>query len=212
MHSVVERLGAIGLVPVVKINDAEQAAPLAHALVAGGLPCAEVTFRTACAAEAIARMAAAEPELVVGAGTVLTPEQVDEAVAAGAQFVVAPGFNPRVVDHAIAAGVPMMPGIANASGVEAALERGLDAVKFFPAEQAGGLAYIQALAGPYAGVTFMPTGGINPANLGSYLACGSILCCGGTWMVKESLLDAGDWAEVERLCAEGAAIVRQVRG
>lgn len=205
MNKMLEQLGQIGLVPVVKINRAEDAVPLARALVAGGLPCAEVTFRTPAAREAIRQMAEAFPEMIVGAGTVLTPAQVDEAVEAGSKFVVSPGFNPEVVDYCLARGVLVMPGVNSPSGVEQCLSRGLEVIKFFPAENSGGLPFIKALAGPYAGVKFMPTGGINPDNLASYTTCPHILACGGTWMVKEDLIDAGRFDEVERLSREAVA-------
>lgn len=212
MNETLQQLHDIGLVPVVKINDAANAVPLAKALVAGGLPAAEITFRTAAAAESIRAIAEACPEVVVGAGTVLTTKQVDEAVAAGAQFIVSPGFNPKVVDYCLAHDILMAPGISDASGVEQCLERGLEVVKFFPAEQAGGLPYIKALAGPYADVRFMPTGGISPANLVSYLSCPAVFCCGGTWMVKEDLIDEGRFDEVERLCREAVELMKDVRG
>lgn len=212
MNETLQQLHDIGLVPVVKINDAANAVPLAKALVAGGLPAAEITFRTTAAAESIRAIAEACPEVVVGAGTVLTTKQVDEAVAAGAQFIVSPGFNPKVVDYCLAHDILMAPGISDASGVEQCLERGLEVVKFFPAEQAGGLPYIKALAGPYADVRFMPTGGISPANLVSYLSCPAVFCCGGTWMVKEDLIDEGRFDEVERLCREAVELMKDVRG
>ena len=212
MNETLQQLYDIGLVPVVKINDAANAVPLAKALLAGGLPAAEITFRTAAAAESIRAIAEACPEVVVGAGTVLTTKQVDEAVAAGAQFIVSPGFNPKVVDYCLAHDILMAPGISDASGVEQCLERGLEVVKFFPAEQAGGLPYIKALAGPYADVRFMPTGGISPANLVSYLSCPAVFCCGGTWMVKEDLIDEGRFDEVERLCREAVELMKGVRG
>lgn len=212
MNETLQQLHDIGLVPVVKINDAANAVPLAKALVAGSLPAAEITFRTAAAAESIRAIAQACPEVVVGAGTVLTTKQVDEAVAAGAQFIVSPGFNPKVVDYCLAHDILMAPGISDASGVEQCLERGLEVVKFFPAEQAGGLPYIKALSGPYADVRFMPTGGISPANLVSYLSCSAVFCCGGTWMVKEDLIDEGRFDEVERLCREAVELMKGVRG
>ena len=212
MDTTLQQLHEIGLVPVVKINDASRAVPLAQALVAGGLPCAEITFRTPAAAASIRAIVEACPDVVVGAGTVLTPAQVDEAVAAGARFIVSPGFNPRVVDYCLEQGILMVPGVSDASGVEQCLERGLEVVKFFPAEQAGGLPYIKALSGPYAGVKFMPTGGISPANLASYLSCPAVFCCGGTWMVREDLVDEGRFDEIERLCREAVPMVAAARG
>ena len=212
MNEVIEAIGAIGLVPVVKIDDATDALPLAEALVEGGLPVAEITFRTDAAAASIAAVAREFPEMIVGAGTVLTRAQVDAAIEAGSTFIVSPGLNPDTLDYALGRGALMMPGVSNASGVEAALARGIDVVKFFPAEPAGGLPYIKALAGPYAGVRFMPTGGINLGNLGSYLACPSILACGGTWMVSEALISGRRWDEIEAICKEAVEIIRGVRG
>jgi len=175
---VIKELSLIGLVPVIKIDDAKDAAPLAKALYEGGLPCAEVTFRTAAAAEAIAEMVGACPDMLVGAGTVLTTAQVDEAVAAGAKFIVSPGLNPTVVKYCVDKNIPVMPGINNPSGIEQAMELGLKVVKFFPAEPSGGLNMLKAMAAPYGGVRFMPTGGISPANVGDYLAWNRIIACG----------------------------------
>ncbi|MBR3234330.1 MAG: bifunctional 4-hydroxy-2-oxoglutarate aldolase/2-dehydro-3-deoxy-phosphogluconate aldolase [Atopobiaceae bacterium] len=207
MDPVLVSLHEIGLVPVVKINDSMDALPLAKALIAGGLPCAEITFRTAAGAESIRLMTQSCPEMLVGAGTVLTTTQVDEAVAAGAKFIVSPGFNPVVVDYCLSHDILMVPGISDASGVEQCLMRGIEVVKFFPAEQAGGLPYIKALSGPYSNVRFMPTGGISPDNLMSYLSCSSVFCCGGTWMVKEELIDNSRFDEVERLCCEAVKLM-----
>ena len=194
-----EKIKLLGIVPVVKIDDAEKAVPLAQALCRGGLPCAEITFRTDAAEDAITRIAAAMPDMLVGAGTVLTPEQADKAQAAGAKFVVSPGFNPKVVDHCIAKGIPIFPGCSNPSDIEQALERGLSCVKFFPAEQAGGIAAVKAMAAPYSGVSFLPTGGINAKNLNDYLSFDRVVACGGSWMVDSALIDAGDFAAIEEL-------------
>ena len=202
MNKVVEGLGKIGIVPVIALDDAKDAAPLAKALIDGGLPCAEVTFRTAAAEESIKIMAEKYPELIVGAGTVLTPEQADRAMNAGAKFIVSPGLNPKVVKHCIDKGYPIVPGTSNPSDVEVAIELGLDVVKFFPAEAAGGLNMIKSMAAPYTGVKFMPTGGINAGNLKSYLDFGKIVCCGGSWMVKKDMVAAGDFAGIEKLTKE----------
>jgi 2-dehydro-3-deoxyphosphogluconate aldolase/(4S)-4-hydroxy-2-oxoglutarate aldolase len=202
MHVVLEALGRIGVVPVIKIDDAEKAAPLARALVAGGIPCAEVTFRTAAGEEAIRRMRAEVPEILVGAGTVLSVEQVDRAVAAGAAFIVSPGLNPRVVSHCVQKGVPITPGCSSPSDIERALEAGLDVVKFFPAVQAGGLEYIKAVAAPYASMMFIPTGGINAGNIAEYTACERVLACGGSWMVGADLINAGGFWAITALCRE----------
>ena len=211
MNSTLKKLQEIGLVPVVKIDDASKALPLAQALIDGGLPCAEITFRTNAAAESIRLMRKQFPEMIVGAGTVLTRTQVDAAIEAGATFIVSPGLNPDTLDYALGKGALMMPGISDASGVEAALARGIDTVKFFPAEPAGGLPYIKALAGPYANVKFMPTGGINLSNLGSYLSCPSILACGGTWMVAENLRAEERWDEITAICQDAVKIIKDVR-
>lgn len=199
MQEIMKQLSLIGIVPVIKIDSAKDAVPLAKALYEGGLPCAEVTFRTAAAKESIAAIAKAYPDMIVGAGTVLTCEQVDDAVTAGAKFIVSPGFNPEVVKYCLSKGVPMAPGISNPSGIEQALSLGLDVVKFFPAEQAGGIAMIKAMSAPYGNVKFMPTGGLNPANINDYLSFNKILCCGGSWMVKSDMIAAGDFEGIKKL-------------
>lgn len=212
MDELISTLEQIGIVPVVVIEREEDALPLARALMEGGLPCAEVTFRTPHAVEAIRLMTSAYPEMLVGAGTVLTPEQADEAKAAGARFIVAPGLNLRVVEHVRSIGLPMIPGVCTPSDIERALELGLDHLKFFPAEQSGGLAMIKALSGPYHTVRFMPTGGINPGNVRDYLAFGKVFCCGGTWFVNKRLLSEGRFDEIKWLVHEAAQIVHVVRG
>lgn len=202
MNAVLERFQKLGIIPVVKIDDAKNAAPLAKALCEGGLPVAEVTFRTAAAEEAIKAMCEACPDMFVGAGTVLTTEQVDRAVAAGAKFIVSPGFNPRIVKYCIDHNVPITPGTSSPSDIEAALEFGLEAVKFFPAEASGGLAKIKAMAAPYVNMKFMPTGGINAKNLTSYLDFPKILACGGSWMVSDALINSGDFDQIKALTRE----------
>jgi 2-dehydro-3-deoxyphosphogluconate aldolase/(4S)-4-hydroxy-2-oxoglutarate aldolase len=202
METILESLGKIGIVPVIKIDDAAKAVPLAKALAAGGIPCAEVTFRTEAGAEAIRRIAAEVPEVLLGAGTVLTIEQVERAIAAGAKFIVSPGLNPMVVAYCVNKGIPIIPGCANPSDIEQALELGLDTVKFFPAEQAGGLDYIKAIAAPYTQVKFMPTGGINQGNIAKYIAFDKIVACGGSWMVSADLINAGDFEKITALCRE----------
>lgn len=193
------------LVPVIVVDDPGAAGPLADALVAGGLRCAEVTFRTAAAEVALAAMAA-DPRLLVGAGTVVRPEQVDRALAAGARFIVSPGVSPAVVHHCQRAGVPVVPGVATATEIQAAGEAGLDVLKFFPAEPLGGLTMLKALAAPFPGVRFVPTGGITAGQLGDYLAHPSVLAVGGSWMVAPKLIAAGAWDEITRLTAEAVAI------
>lgn len=212
MHETLVKIQETGIVPVVVLEDAKDAAPLAKALCEGGLPCAEVTFRTAAAEEAIRIMVKEFPQMLVGAGTVLTTEQVDRAVAAGAKFIVSPGLNPRIVKYCVEKGILIVPGCSNPSDVEQALENGLDVVKFFPAEQAGGLAMIKAMAAPYVGVKFMPTGGINAQNVKEYLAYNRILACGGSWMVKGDLVKAGEFTKITELAKEAAAIVQECRG
>lgn len=204
---VLERIGDLGLVPVIKIDAAADAGRLGRALIEGGLPVAEVTFRTAAAEEAIRILTAELPDLLVGAGTVLTTEQAARAVKAGARFVVSPGFNPKVVDWCIEHEVPVTPGINSPTQLEMALERGLPAVKFFPAEASGGLKMLKAMAAPYGGVKFLPTGGINQDNLASYLAYDRILACGGSWMVKGDLIAAGKFDEITKLVRHAVATV-----
>lgn len=207
MNEILHRIGDIGIVPVIKIEDVEKAAPLADALIAGGLPVAEVTFRAARADEAIRRIADACPDMLVGAGTVLTCEQADAAIRAGAKFIVAPGLNPKVVRYCLEHGVPVTPGVCSPSEIEQALELGLDVVKFFPAEQAGGVAAIKAMSAPYGALKFIPTGGINAKNLNDYLSFPKVLACGGSWMVKADLIAAGDFAEIERLTREAVSVM-----
>lgn len=193
-----ERLRAVRVVPVITIDDPDDAIPMAKALAAGGLECAEITFRTPRAAEALRRIAGEVPEFLAGAGTVLTPAQVDAARDAGAQFIVAPGFNRRVVEHCLQAGLPVYPGIATPTEVEAALELDLKTVKFFPAEPMGGLGYLKAIAAPFVGVSFMPTGGINAANVGAYLAFDRVVACGGSWMAPADWIAAKQFDRIRQ--------------
>ncbi|MGI5899172.1 MAG: bifunctional 4-hydroxy-2-oxoglutarate aldolase/2-dehydro-3-deoxy-phosphogluconate aldolase [Christensenellales bacterium] len=202
MNNVLERIQEIGIVPVIKIEDVSKAVPLAKALSEGGIPCAEVTFRAAGADIAIKAISDAMPDMLVGAGTVLTTEQVDRAVAAGAKFIVSPGLNPKVVAYCNEIGVPITPGCSNASDIEQAIELGLEVVKFFPAEAVGGLKAIKALAAPYGNMKFIPTGGISAANLNEYLAFDKIIACGGSWMVNEKLINEGKFDEIKKLANE----------
>ena len=212
MNDTLKQIGATGIVPVVVLNRVEDAEPLAAALVAGGLPCAEVTFRTDAAEESIRSIAKKFPDMFVGAGTVLSTEQVDRAIGAGAKFIVSPGLNPKVVEYCIKKGYPVCPGIMTPTELEVALGFGLDVVKFFPAENAGGLKMIKAMSAPYTMMKFMPTGGINATNVRDYLACDKILACGGSWMVKGDLINAGNFKEIERLTREASGIVKEIRG
>lgn len=202
MKTIEERFQELGVVPVVVLEDEKAAVPLAKALVQGGLPCAEVTFRTEAAAESIRLMSEAYPDMLVGAGTVLTTEQVDLAVKSGAKFIVSPGFDPEVVDYCLEKNIPVLPGCITPSEVAQAVKRGLKVVKFFPAEQAGGIAMIKAMAAPYYNVKFMPTGGISPKNLKDYLSCDKILCCGGSWMVKGDMIKNGEFDKIQMLVKE----------
>ena len=210
----VKTLGDAGIVPVIVVEDVEKAVPLAKALVAGGLPVLEVTFRTACAAEAIARMKAQVSGATLIAGTVLTPRQLVAARDAGAEACVAPGFDPEVVRTANAIGMPFCPGVATASELSQALALGCRMVKFFPAESAGGVKYIKDLLGAFrwTGVKFMPTGGVNLSNVEQYLAVPEIVCCGGTWVAPKAVVAEGRWDEIEALAADASALVRRVRG
>ena len=207
-----EQFKEYGVVPVVVLNDAKDALPLAKALVEGGLACAEVTFRTDAAEESIRLMSEAYPEMLVGAGTVLTIDQVDRAVKAGAKFIASPGFDPEIVDYCLENNIPVFPGCVTPSEVAQAVKRGLKVVKFFPAEQAGGIAMIKAMAAPYTMVKFMPTGGINTKNLADYLSCDKILCCGGSWMVKGDMIKAGEFDKICTMAKEAVAKVKEIRG
>jgi len=194
-----------GIIPVIKIDDAKDAAPLARALCEGGLPVAEVTFRTAGAEHAIKNMVAECPDMLVGAGTVLNTRQVDLAMAAGARFMVSPGLNPNVVRHCVDRGIAVIPGTSSPTDIEMAMELGLDVVKFFPAEASGGIAKIKAMAAPYTGIRFVPTGGINAANLKSYLDFPRVLACGGSWMVTDGLVNEGNFDKVRALTREAVS-------
>ena len=211
MSTVAEKIAELGVVPVVVLEDAKDAAPLAKALVEGGLPCAEVTFRTAAAEESIKVMTTEYPDMFVGAGTVLTIDQVDRAVTAGAKFIVSPGFDPEIVDYCLEKEIPVFPGCITPSEVAQAVKRGLKVVKFFPAEQFGGVATIKAMAAPYVGLKFMPTGGVSAKNLESYLSCDKIIACGGSWMVKGDLVKAGKFDEIKDLTAEAVNLVAEIR-
>jgi len=207
MMEILQRLSLAGIVPVIKVADAADAVPLCRALAEGGLPVAEITFRTAAAPEAIANVSRELPHVLLGAGTVLTREQVDRAVAAGAKYIVSPGINPEVVSHCRQAGVPILPGCANPSDIEVALSLGVKTVKFFPAEALGGLPLIKALAAPYGDVSFVPTGGIGEKNLLDYLAFPKVAACGGSWMVPDSAVKAKDWEAIRGLTASAIQLM-----
>lgn len=206
MAEVLEKLGKLRLIPVVKIERVSDAVPLGEALLEGGLPVAEITFRTAAAEEAIATLTGKLPELLVGAGTVLKIIQAQRAIDAGAKFIVSPGFNPRTVEYCVENGYPITPGINSPTGIEMALEFGIDVLKFFPAEASGGIQMLKAMSAPYGGVRFIPTGGVSVDNVADYLALPSVHACGGSWMVKPDLIKDGNFREITRLCREAVAI------
>jgi 2-dehydro-3-deoxyphosphogluconate aldolase/(4S)-4-hydroxy-2-oxoglutarate aldolase len=207
---VLDRLGDLGVIPVVVIDDPSRAAALGSALLLGGLPCAEVTLRTDTALESL-RALAENADLLVGAGTVLRPAQVEAALEAGARYIVSPGFSASVVSECQRSGVPVLPGVATATEIQAALEAGLEAVKFFPAEASGGLAALKAMAAPFRGLRFVPTGGITADGLATYLAEPSVLAVGGSWLVSADLLAARDFAQITDLVAAAVRVVRGVR-
>ena len=211
MNELLGKFQELGIVPVVVLDNAKDAEPLAKALCEGGLPCAEVTFRTDAAEESIRIMAQKFPNMLVGAGTVLTIDQVDRAVAAGAKFIVSPGLNPKVVKYCVEKNISITPGVQTPSEIEQALEFGLDVVKFFPAEPAGGLKMIKALAGPYVNLKFIPTGGISTKNAPEYLAYDKILAVGGSWVASKDLINAGKFDEIEKITKESVAMVKVAR-
>lgn len=206
--TLIQRLQSLKILPVIALERAEDAVPLADALSRGGIGAVEITFRTAAAVDAVRRLRDARPDLLIAAGTVLNAEQVRAAKAAGADFLVSPGFNPNTVKACQDAGIIITPGVNNPTAIEAALEMGMDMVKFFPAEASGGIAMLKALLAPYHMLNIMPTGGINAKNIRDYLAIKQVIACGGSWMVEKSLLDARNWAEVERLSREAVAALQ----
>lgn len=212
MRTIAEQFYDYGVVPVVVLEDAKDALPLAKALTEGGLPCAEVTFRTDAAEESIRLIRREYPDMLLGAGTVLGIDQAERALEAGAKFIVSPGFDPQIVDDCLERDIPVFPGCITPSEVAQAVKRGMEVLKFFPAEQAGGLAMIKAMAAPYTMVKFMPTGGINEKNLKEYLECDKIICCGGSWMVKGSLIKNGEFGKIRKLVKEAVELVASIRG
>jgi 2-dehydro-3-deoxyphosphogluconate aldolase/(4S)-4-hydroxy-2-oxoglutarate aldolase len=204
-----ESLRRLRVVPVIVIDSADQALGLADALLAGDLPCAEITFRTPAAADALRRIAAERPDVVVGAGTVLSTEQAARAKEAGARFIVSPGLNRRVVEWCQSHDLPIFPGVCTPTEIEAALECGLDVVKFFPAEQIGGLKYLKAVAAPFPDLSFMPTGGINAANIGDYLGFRRVVACGGSWMAPQEWIAAGAFGRIRQAVRDVVALTRQ---
>ncbi|EHJ9985398.1 bifunctional 4-hydroxy-2-oxoglutarate aldolase/2-dehydro-3-deoxy-phosphogluconate aldolase [Vibrio parahaemolyticus] len=209
MSSIKEQLKALKVIPVIAIDKAEDIIPLGKVLAENGLPAAEITFRSAAAAEAIRLLRETQPDMLIGAGTVLNREQAIAAKEAGATFIVSPGFNPNTVKACQEIGIDIVPGVNNPSTVEAALEMGLTTLKFFPAEASGGISMVKSLLAPYTDIELMPTGGINPANIKDYLAIPRVLACGGTWMVDKKLIEEGNWEELARLTREAVALVNE---
>ena len=212
MKPIENQFWKLGVIPVVVLERVEDALPLAKALCEGGLPCAEVTFRTEAAEEGIRLIAENYPQMLIGAGTVLKKDQVDHAVDAGAKFIVSPGFDPEIVDYCLERKIPVFPGCVTPSEVAQAAKRGVQVVKFFPAEQFGGLPAIKALAAPYTTLRFIPTGGVNSQNLKNYLLYDKILCCGGSWMVKGDLMKAGQFEKIQQMAEETVKLVKTIRG
>ena len=207
MTTTAEQLKKIKIIPVIAIDKAEDIIPLGKVLAENGLPAAEITFRTEAAVEAIRLLREAQPDMLIGAGTVLNREQVIAAKEAGATFVVSPGFNPNTVKACQEVGIEIVPGVNNPSTIEAALEMGLTTLKFFPAEASGGIPMLKSLLAPYGDIQIMPTGGVNPGNVKEYLSIPRVIACGGTWMVDKKLIEAGNWDELARLTREAAALV-----
>ncbi|NCB93124.1 MAG: bifunctional 4-hydroxy-2-oxoglutarate aldolase/2-dehydro-3-deoxy-phosphogluconate aldolase [Clostridia bacterium] len=211
MNKVLEKIKATKVVPVVVLQDSTDAIPLAKALVDGGLPCAEVTFRTEAAEESIQLMKSEYPQMLVGAGTVITMDQLERALRAGAEFIVSPGFDPEIVDECIKRNVPVLPGCVTPSEVIQAVKRNLEVIKFFPAEQYGGVATIKALGAAFPSLKFMPTGGIGTANLEEYLGCDKIWACGGSWMVKGDMIAAGEFDKIRDLTRAAVELAETIR-
>jgi 2-dehydro-3-deoxyphosphogluconate aldolase/(4S)-4-hydroxy-2-oxoglutarate aldolase len=208
---IIDRVREMGIIPVVSIPKLEHALPLAESLLEGGLPCAEVTFRTAAAVESMMEIRARFPEIFLGAGTVLTTEQAETAINSGAQFIVSPGTNPAVVDYCLSKNVTIFPGVCTPTEIEIALAKGVDVLKFFPAEAMGGVGFLKAICAPYRQVRFIPTGGIDQKNIGNYLALSEVIACGGSWMVRPELLNAGDFDRVRQLVKEAVALVNELK-
>lgn len=211
MKKIFEKIKKTGIIPVIKLEDQDDILPLSEALIEGGINVAEITFRTTSAVDAIKKLKQSNYDMLIGAGTILTTENADKAVDAGAEFIVTPGFNPRIVDYCINNGILIAPGTSIPSEVEMALERGLDVVKFFPAEQSGGLPKIKAMGAAYGEIRFIPTGGISLDNLSSYISCDKVLACGGTFMVKESLIIEKKWKTITELSRKAVEIINMSR-
>lgn len=212
MNELIQKISETGIIPVVKIDNAKDAVPLANALRAGGINCAEITFRTDAAEEAIHLIHEAFPDMLIAAGTVLTPEQADKAINAGASAIVSPGLNPEVVKHCNQKQYPIIPGVCTPSEVETAMSLGLKYLKFFPAEAAGGIKMIKAMSAPYSMVKFMPTGGISTANVAEYLNCKAVFACGGSWMVPAEKITNGEFEEIKALTKEASQLLKEIKG
>lgn len=212
MNRIIERLSSFGVVPVVALDHSCTAASVAKALIVGGLPCAEITFRTAAAEESIHLIKAAYPDMLIGAGTVTTTGQVDQAINAGAEFIVSPGIDRKLIDYCVKKQIAVIPGCVTPSELMEAVSSGIDVVKFFPAEQCGGVATITALSAPFPQMMFIPTGGINISNIGDYLSAQRVIACGGSWMVKKTLINTGRFDEIQRLTKETVMKVSEERG
>lgn len=208
MSDIKQQIKALKIIPVIAIDNVEDIIPLGKVLVENGLPVAEITFRSDAAEEAIRLLRESQPEMLIGAGTVLNRAQVIAAKEAGATFIVSPGFNPNTVRACQELGIEIIPGVNNPSAVEAALEMGLTTMKFFPAEPSGGISMVKSLLAPYTDLELMPTGGIKPSNVNDYLAIPRVIACGGTWMVDKSLIENGEWEELARLTREAVALTR----
>lgn len=211
MQKLIEQIKSAGIVPVIKIDYAKDAVKLAEALRNGGINCAEITFRTDAAKDSIRLISEKYPDMLIAAGTVLTVKQADDAIAAGAKFIVSPGLNPIVVKHCLDKGYSVIPGVSTPSEVEQAMSLGLTYLKFFPAEAAGGVKMIKAMAAPYTNVRFMPTGGINTSNLADYLNCKAVFACGGSWMVPSDKITDGKFDEIEKLTADAVKLLKEIR-
>lgn len=212
MEKIVETLGRIGIVPVIALKTPDDAVPLASALHAGDVSCIEITFRTAAAAEAIRRITAECRDVLVGAGTILTVQQAIQAVRAGARYIVSPGFDAAIVDWCRERSIRVLPGVVTPTEINMALTRGVTLLKFFPAEESGGIRMLKALSGPYQDVSFIPTGGINSTNLADYLALPNVVACGGSWMATRSMITGGQFTEITRLAREARTIIRRAHG
>ncbi|MCE0492419.1 bifunctional 4-hydroxy-2-oxoglutarate aldolase/2-dehydro-3-deoxy-phosphogluconate aldolase [Vibrio salinus] len=208
MNTIIEQISALKIIPVIAIDDAEDIIPLGKALVENGLPVAEITFRSSSAGEAIRLLRQSQPDMLIGAGTVLTQQQIFDAKNAGATFIVTPGFNPNIVRTCQDLNIPIIPGINNPTALEAAVEMGLTTLKFFPAEASGGISMIKSLTGPYRNVKFMPTGGINPGNIQKYLSVPEVICCGGSWMVDKTMIANRDWDKLATLIRQSVELVK----